>query len=71
MIGMLVFLALIVGLIYLLAKLLNMTPKYTAMAQDLFYKIESYAKRGADAVANRIISINAIGASIGRFFGGR
>lgn len=69
MIGMLIFLALLVGIIYLLARLLNITPNYTAMAQDFVYKVEGYAKRGADAVANRIISINSIGASIGRFFG--
>ena len=71
MIGMLIVLAVLVGIMYLLAKLLNIAPNYTAMAQDFFYKIESYAKRGADAVANQIISINSIGASISRFFGGR
>jgi hypothetical protein len=41
------------------------------MVQDFFYKVESYAKRGADAVANRVISINSIAASINRIFGGR
>jgi hypothetical protein len=71
MIGMLIVLAVLGGIIYLLSRLLNITPNYTAMAQDFFYKIESYAKRGADAVANRIISINSIGASINRFFGRR
>lgn len=71
MIGMLILLALIAGLIYLLAKLLQIAPNYTAMVQDFFYKIEGYAKRGADAVAKPIISLNSIGASISRFFGGR
>ena len=71
MIGMLIVLAVLGGIIYLLSRLLNITPNYTAMAQDFFYKIEGYAKRGADAVANRIISINSIGASINRFFGRR
>ena len=66
MIEMLVFLAVVVGLIYLIAKLLEITPKYTPIAQDFFYKIESYAKRFADAAAKPIISLNSIGASINR-----
>lgn len=69
MLGMLIVLALLVGIIYLLAKLLHVTPNYTVIVQDFFYKVEGYARRGADAVANQIISINSIGASIGRFFG--
>ena len=71
MLFMLIVLALILGISYLLLKLLNITPKYTAMAQDFVYKVESYAKRAADAAAKPIISINSIGASISRFFGGR
>ena len=69
MLGMLIFLALVVGIIYLLAKLLNITPKYTFIAQVFVYKIEGYVRRGADAVAKPIISLNSIGASIGRLFG--
>lgn len=68
MIGMLIVLAVLGGIIYLLARLLHITPNYTALAQDLFYKVDGYAKRGADAVADRIISINSIGASINRIF---
>lgn len=71
MIGMLIVLALIGGIVYLLAKLLRLLPPYTAMVQDFFYKIESYAKRAADAAAKPVISINAVAASINRFFGGR
>lgn len=70
-IGMLIVLALLAGIIYLLAKLLNLLPPYTAKVQDFFYKIESHAKRGADAAAKPIISINAVAASINRFFGGQ
>jgi hypothetical protein len=66
MIEMLVFLAVVVGLIFLIAKLLNITPRYTPIVQDFFYKIESYVKRFADAAAKPIISINSIGASINR-----
>ena len=70
-VGMLIVFALLAGIIYLLAKLLNILPPYTAMVQDFFYKIESYAKRGADAAAKPVISISSIGASINRLFGGR
>ena len=71
MLGMLIFLALLVGIIYLLAKLLNIAPTYTGMAQDFFYKIESYARRGANAAAKPIIFLDSIGAGINRFFGRR
>ena len=70
-IGMLIVLALLVGIIYLLAKLLNITPNYTAMAQDFFYLIQSYAKRAADAVAKPIITLDSLGAGISRLFGKR
>ena len=70
-VGMLTVLAVLAGMIYLLARLLNILPSYTAMAQDLFYKIENYARRGADAAAHPIISINSVAAGINRLFGGR
>ena len=69
MIAMLVFLALLGGIVYLFARLLSIMPKYTAMVQDFFYKIEGYAKRGADAVVKPVIFLESIGASINRFFG--
>jgi energy-coupling factor transporter transmembrane protein EcfT len=67
MIMLLVFLALLGGIVYLLAKLLNITPKYTILVQDFFYKIEGYARRGADAAAKPFIFVDSIGASINRF----
>ena len=71
MLGMLIVLALLVGIIYLLARLLNIAPRYTLIAQDFIYKVESYAKRIADAVAKPVISIDSIGAGISRIFGKR
>ena len=68
MVGMLIVFAIIAGLVYLLAKLLNITPNYTVMAQDFVYKIQSYVKRGADAAAKPFISVDSIGAAINRFF---
>jgi len=71
MIGMLIVLALLGGIIYLLAKLLNISPKYTVMAQDFFHLVQSYVKRGADAAAKPVITIDSIGAGISRLFGKR
>ena len=69
MLEMLIVLAVILGLVYVLAKLLNITPRYTIIAQDFMHKVVSYVRRFADAVAKPVISINSIGASIGRLFG--
>ncbi len=69
MVTLLVVLALLGGIVYLLAKLLHITPNYTVIVQDFFYKIESYAKRGADAAAKPFIFLDSIGASINRLFG--
>jgi hypothetical protein len=69
MIALLVFLALLAGIVYLLAKLLGIAPRYTLMVQEFFYKIEAYARRGADAAAKPFIFIDSIGASINRFLG--
>jgi hypothetical protein len=71
MLGMLVFLAIILGLVYLMARLLGVLPTYTGKAQDIFYKIEGYARRFADAAAKPIIVIDSIGAGIHRIFGKR
>lgn len=67
-IGMLIFLALLGGLVYLMARLLKITPSYTGMAQDYVHKAAIYIKRGADAVIKPIINLNGILASISAFF---
>ncbi len=66
---LLVVFALLGGIVYLLAKLLNIAPPYTALAQEFFYKIEGYVRRGADAAAQPFIFVDSIGASINRFLG--
>lgn len=71
MLGMLVFLALVAGMIYLLARLLTILPTYTGKAQDFFYMIESRARRLADAAAKPFIFIDSLGAGINRFLGRR
>jgi len=69
MIGMLIFLAILGGLVYLMAKLLNVTPTYTGLVQDFVYKIAGYIKRGADVVVKPVLGFEGIKASINAFFG--
>jgi len=68
MIGMLIFLALLVGLIYLLARLLNITPTYTGIAQHYVYLAESYIKRGTEAVVKYVIELQGVITSVQKFF---
>jgi hypothetical protein len=68
MLGMLIFLALLGGIIYLLAKLLNITPRYTGLAQDYVFKAAGIVKRTLDAMVKQIIEIQGVMASIREFF---
>jgi heme/copper-type cytochrome/quinol oxidase subunit 2 len=69
MIGSLIVLAIVGGLVYLMAKLLNIMPTYTGMAQDYVHIAMSYIKRGADAVVKPVFFVDGLGASIRAFFG--
>jgi hypothetical protein len=68
MIGMLIFLILLIGLIYLLSKLLGITPRYTGLAQEYVYKTSAAIKRGLDALVKRFINLQGVLASIREFF---
>jgi hypothetical protein len=68
MIGLLIFLALMVGLVYLMGKLLNVTPTYTGLAQDYVRLAAVYIKRGAEAIVKPVIQLNGILAGIIAFF---
>jgi hypothetical protein len=68
MIGMLLLLVLLGGLIFLLAKLLGVTPRYTGLAQDYVYKAAETIKRALDAVVNRVIGFQGTLASVREFF---
>ena len=68
MIGMLIFLALLIGIIYLVARLLNITPTYTNMAQGYVRKAAMYIKRGADAVVRPVIQLKGFLATVEAFF---
>lgn len=63
--------AMVGGIAYLLTRLLGILPRYTYQAQGLFWKIRDGVRRGADAVAKPVITIDSIGASINRIFGKR
>ncbi|MFT3892002.1 MAG: hypothetical protein QM730_10240 [Anaerolineales bacterium] len=66
--GLLIFLALMVGLVYLMRKLLGITPTYTGMAQDYVYLAESYIKRATEAIVKPVLQLNGILASLIAFF---
>jgi len=68
MIGMLIFLVILGGLIYLLARLLNITPTYTGMAQNYVRKAAVYIKQGADAVVKPVIQLKGFLATVEAFF---
>ena len=68
MIGLLIFLALLVGIVYLLARLLNITPTYTGLAQDYVHIAEGYIKRAAEAIIKPVLQLNGILAGITAFF---
>ena len=68
MIGMLIFLVLLGGIIYLLAKLLNIAPTYTGLAQDYVHIAEGHIKRAAEAIIKPVLQLNGILAGITAFF---
>lgn len=65
----LLLLAILVGIVYLLIRLLQITPIYTGKAQDFAYKIAGSARRAADAAVKPVIFLDSIGASIKALLG--
>ncbi|HLO31118.1 MAG TPA: hypothetical protein VK249_18360 [Anaerolineales bacterium] len=64
-----IFLALLAGLIYLLARLLGIAPIYTNLAQNFVHKLAIRIRLAADASVKPVIFLDGIGASIKTFFG--
>ncbi len=60
----LVFLALLVGIIYLLARLLGIAPTYTSKAQDFIRRLAIRIQRIADVTVKPVIYLDGVGASI-------
>jgi hypothetical protein len=69
MIAALIFIVLLTGMVYLLKRLLQITPTYTGQFQDFIYKIAVYIKRASDATVKPIFLVDGIGASIKRLLG--
>jgi len=68
MIGLLILLALLGGLVYLMMKLLHITPTYTSLAQDYVYLAVGYIKRASEAIVQPVLQLNGILASLIAFF---
>ena len=69
MIAALIFIVLLTGLVYLLKRLIQITPTYTGQLQDFIHKIAVYIKRAADTTVKPVFFLDGIGASIKRLLG--
>jgi uncharacterized membrane protein len=63
-----IFLAILIGLIYLMARALGALPYYTGIAQDYVYKARAYIIRGADMVVKPVIAVDGFVEKIKAFF---
>ena len=64
-----IFLALLGGLVYLMVRLLGVTPTYTGMAQDFVHKLAIRIRRAADMAVKPVFSMNGFGASLKALLG--
>ena len=64
-----VFLALLVGMVYLLARLLHIAPHYTGRAQDVVQKLAARIQHISNMIAKPIISLDSFGASVKALLG--
>ncbi len=65
----LIVLAILVGLIYLMARALSGLPYYTGIAQDYVHIARGYIIRGADMAVKPIIALEGFIENIKAFFG--
>ena len=65
----LIFLALLGGLVYLMARLLGVAPTYTGKAQDFVHKLAIRIRRAADMAVKPVFSMNGFGASLKALLG--
>ena len=64
-----VFLVLLGGLVYLMARLLGVAPAYTGRAQNFVHKLAIRIRRVADMTVKPIFAVNGFGATIKALFG--
>jgi uncharacterized membrane protein len=62
-------LAILIGLIYLLARALGLLPHYTGLAQEYTYKASGYIRRGADLAVKPILVLGGIVEDFKAFIG--
>lgn len=65
----LIFFALLAGVIYLLARLLGITPTYTHKAQEIVNMLSLRIRHAADVAVRPIIYLDGVGASIKALLG--
>jgi hypothetical protein len=64
-----VFLALLGGLVYLMARLLGVAPTYTGRAQDFVHKLAIRIRRLADMAVKPVFAVNGFGATLKALLG--
>jgi hypothetical protein len=69
MLAGLIVLAVLVGLIYLMARALSVLPHYTGIAQDYVYIARSYIIHAADMAVKPVLALNGFIENIVAFFG--
>lgn len=68
-IASLIFLVLLVGMIYLLARLLGIAPAYTSQAQDFVQRLGMRIRQAADVPVKPVLFLDGVSASIKALFG--
>jgi len=64
----LILLAILIGLIYLMARALGALPHYTGIAQDYVYIAQGYITRAADMVVKPVITLEGLIENVKAFF---
>ena len=64
----LIVLAILIGLIYLMARALGALPHYTGIAQDYVYIAQGYITRVADMVVKPVIALEGLIENVKAFF---
>jgi hypothetical protein len=65
----LVFLLILVGLVYLMARLMGRLPTYTGLAQDYVHLGAAYAQRFTEAAVKPVFAVDGLAAYIKAIFG--
>ena len=64
----LIFLIILIGLIYLMARALGALPHYTGIAQDYVYLAQGYIVRAANMVVKPVIALEGFIGNVKAFF---